>query len=173
MVSWIASFSDTYEALTSVWPVIYTATAWWATCTGNYGGFAGKDPLWISVIVDRVLNGAKLPAAAPGALRAIQFFCPERLGAQAQQIKRRAMSSPERRSQMKPQLPWATLASTAAAIPMPASTAIGGGAKRPDDLHGRGLKAGCHQPEMTSVTVLRDGPAATRAGRFFGHIACK
>ncbi len=48
MVSWIASFSDTYEALTSVWPVIYTPAAWWATCTGNYGGFAGQDPLWIS-----------------------------------------------------------------------------------------------------------------------------
>ena len=48
MVSWIASFSDTYQALTSVWPVIYTTTAWWAACTGNYGGFAGQDPLWIS-----------------------------------------------------------------------------------------------------------------------------
>jgi GH25 family lysozyme M1 (1,4-beta-N-acetylmuramidase) len=48
MVSWIASFSDTYEALTSVWPVIYTATDWWAKCTGNYGGFARRDPLWIA-----------------------------------------------------------------------------------------------------------------------------
>lgn len=48
MVSWIASFNHTYEALTSVWPVIYTATAWWATCTGNYDGFASQDPLWIA-----------------------------------------------------------------------------------------------------------------------------
>ena len=48
MVSWIASFNDTYEALTSVWPVIYTTTAWWAKCTGKYGGFAGHDPLWIA-----------------------------------------------------------------------------------------------------------------------------
>jgi GH25 family lysozyme M1 (1,4-beta-N-acetylmuramidase) len=48
MVSWIASFNDTYEALTSVWPVIYTTTAWWAKCTGNYGGFVGQDPLWIA-----------------------------------------------------------------------------------------------------------------------------
>jgi GH25 family lysozyme M1 (1,4-beta-N-acetylmuramidase) len=48
MVSWIASFSDTYKALTSVWPIIYTTTAWWAKCTGNYGGFAGRDPLWIA-----------------------------------------------------------------------------------------------------------------------------
>jgi len=48
MVSWIASFTDTYEALTTVWPVIYTATNWWAKCTGNYGGFAANDPLWIT-----------------------------------------------------------------------------------------------------------------------------
>jgi GH25 family lysozyme M1 (1,4-beta-N-acetylmuramidase) len=48
MVSWIASFNDTYETLTSVWPVIYTTTAWWAKCTDNYGGFAGQDPLWIA-----------------------------------------------------------------------------------------------------------------------------
>jgi GH25 family lysozyme M1 (1,4-beta-N-acetylmuramidase) len=48
MVSWIASFTDTYHALTTVWPVIYTATNWWAKCTGNYGGFASLDPLWIT-----------------------------------------------------------------------------------------------------------------------------
>jgi GH25 family lysozyme M1 (1,4-beta-N-acetylmuramidase) len=48
MVSWIASFNDTYKTLTSVWPVIYTTAAWWAKCTGNYGGFARLDPLWIA-----------------------------------------------------------------------------------------------------------------------------
>jgi len=48
MVEWIASFDGTYEALTSAWPVIYTSTAWWAKCTGNYGGFADHDPLWIA-----------------------------------------------------------------------------------------------------------------------------
>jgi hypothetical protein len=72
-------------------------------------------------------------------LRAIQFSCPGRPGAPTWQIKRRATSSPRRRSQMKPDLTWATLTSTATAIPMPASTAIGGGAKRPDDRHGRAL----------------------------------
>jgi GH25 family lysozyme M1 (1,4-beta-N-acetylmuramidase) len=59
MVSWIASFNDTYEALTSVWPVIYTTTSWWAACTGNYGGFASQDPLWISS--DHAIAGT-LPA---------------------------------------------------------------------------------------------------------------
>ena len=48
MVAWIASFDDRYEALTSVWPVIYTTSQWWAKCTGNYGGFASEDPLWIA-----------------------------------------------------------------------------------------------------------------------------
>ena len=37
---------------------------------------------------------------------------------------------------MKPHLPWVALTSMAVVIPMPASTAIGGGAKRPDS--GRG-----------------------------------
>jgi hypothetical protein len=41
---------------------------------------------------------------------------------------------------MKPRPTWATLTSTATAIPMPASTAIRGGAKRPDDRHGRALR---------------------------------
>jgi GH25 family lysozyme M1 (1,4-beta-N-acetylmuramidase) len=48
MVSWIASFADAYNSLTGRWPVIYTTTGWWATCTGDYGGFAGQDPLSIS-----------------------------------------------------------------------------------------------------------------------------
>jgi GH25 family lysozyme M1 (1,4-beta-N-acetylmuramidase) len=48
MVSWITSFVDTYQALTTRWPVIYTTGAWWATCTGDYSGFATEDPLWIS-----------------------------------------------------------------------------------------------------------------------------
>jgi GH25 family lysozyme M1 (1,4-beta-N-acetylmuramidase) len=48
MVAWIASFDATYEALTRVWPVIYTTSQWWAKCTGGYGGFASQDPLWIA-----------------------------------------------------------------------------------------------------------------------------
>ena len=59
MVSWIASFADTYEALTSVWPVIYTAADWWDTCTGDYGGFASQDPLWMPAYGS---GGSTLPA---------------------------------------------------------------------------------------------------------------
>jgi GH25 family lysozyme M1 (1,4-beta-N-acetylmuramidase) len=59
MVSWIASFADTYEALTSVWPVIYTDAAWWDKCTGDYGGFASQDPLWMPTYGP---DGSTLPA---------------------------------------------------------------------------------------------------------------
>jgi GH25 family lysozyme M1 (1,4-beta-N-acetylmuramidase) len=48
MVAWIASFTTAYQSLTGVYPVIYTPAAWWATCTGNYGGFAGLDAVWIT-----------------------------------------------------------------------------------------------------------------------------
>ena len=59
MVSWIASFDDTYEALTSVWPVIYTDADWWDKCTGDYGGFASQDPLWMPTDGS---DGSTLPA---------------------------------------------------------------------------------------------------------------
>ena len=45
MVAWIAGFISTYHALTSRWPVIYTARNWWTACTGGYTGFAAQDPL--------------------------------------------------------------------------------------------------------------------------------
>ena len=48
MVSRIASFADTYHALTTRWPVIYTTTDWWTACTGDYSGFAAQDPLSIA-----------------------------------------------------------------------------------------------------------------------------
>ena len=48
MVNWIASFLNEYHARTSRWAVIYTTTDWWRSCTGNYGGFAANDPLWIA-----------------------------------------------------------------------------------------------------------------------------
>ncbi len=48
MVSWVASFVNEYFADTGRWPVIYTTTDWWSTCTGNSASFAGHDPLWIA-----------------------------------------------------------------------------------------------------------------------------
>ncbi|MGV4984027.1 lysozyme [Streptomyces sp. NRAIS4] len=48
MVGWIADFLTTYKSLTGRDAVIYTATSWWTQCTGNYGGFAVNNPLWIA-----------------------------------------------------------------------------------------------------------------------------
>ncbi|MCW5250551.1 lysozyme [Streptomyces sp. SHP 1-2] len=54
MVSWIADFLNTYKARTGRDAVIYTATSWWTQCTGNYGGFAVNNPLWIARYADAV-----------------------------------------------------------------------------------------------------------------------
>jgi GH25 family lysozyme M1 (1,4-beta-N-acetylmuramidase) len=48
MVSWIRSFVTEYHSRTGRYPMIYSTTDWWTTCTGNYSGFAGNDPLWIA-----------------------------------------------------------------------------------------------------------------------------
>ncbi|KAJ7665935.1 glycoside hydrolase family 25 protein [Mycena polygramma] len=48
MVSWISDFSSTYHAATSRYPVIYSTTDWWTTCTGNSAAFAANNPLWIA-----------------------------------------------------------------------------------------------------------------------------
>ncbi|KIP06352.1 glycoside hydrolase family 25 protein [Phlebiopsis gigantea 11061_1 CR5-6] len=48
MVSWIADFSNTYHSKTGVYPVIYTTTDWWTTCTGNSAAFASTNPLWLA-----------------------------------------------------------------------------------------------------------------------------
>jgi GH25 family lysozyme M1 (1,4-beta-N-acetylmuramidase) len=48
MVSWLTDFINEYAYREHVYPVIYSTTDWWSTCTGNYGGFANEDPLWIA-----------------------------------------------------------------------------------------------------------------------------
>ncbi|KAJ3934313.1 MAG: glycoside hydrolase family 25 protein [Lentinula lateritia] len=48
MVSWIQDFSNTYESQTGRFPIIYTTTDWWTTCTGNSALFANDNPLFIA-----------------------------------------------------------------------------------------------------------------------------
>ncbi|MFE7170729.1 lysozyme [Streptomyces sp. NPDC057616] len=48
MVTWIGDFLNRYKARTHRDAVIYTATAWWSDCTGNYNGFGATNPLWIA-----------------------------------------------------------------------------------------------------------------------------
>jgi GH25 family lysozyme M1 (1,4-beta-N-acetylmuramidase) len=48
MTTWIWDFVDEYAYDTGVYPVIYTTTDWWSTCTGDASGFQDYDPLWIA-----------------------------------------------------------------------------------------------------------------------------
>ncbi|KAF8162506.1 glycoside hydrolase family 25 protein [Mycena galopus ATCC 62051] len=70
MVSWISDFSKTYHAAATRYPVIYTTTDWWTTCTGNSAAFAADSPLWIAEYSSTL--GA-LPAGWRKALSAIFF----------------------------------------------------------------------------------------------------
>jgi len=48
MVGWIRDFSNTYHSRVDRYPVIYTTTDWWKTCTGNSAAFSSTSPLWIA-----------------------------------------------------------------------------------------------------------------------------
>jgi len=48
MVAWIRSFISQYHYRTGRWAVIYTTLDWWSRCTGNYGGFASNNPLFVA-----------------------------------------------------------------------------------------------------------------------------
>lgn len=48
MVTWVWNFVNEYVSREHAYPVIYSTTDWWTTCTGNYSGFAAYDPLWIA-----------------------------------------------------------------------------------------------------------------------------
>ncbi|WP_433862320.1 GH25 family lysozyme [Streptomyces sp. L7] len=62
MVSWIADFSRTVQALTGALPAIYSTTNWWVTCTGNTAAFSA-NPLFIARYPNSVSDGAgTLPA---------------------------------------------------------------------------------------------------------------
>ncbi|MFF0436179.1 lysozyme [Streptomyces sp. NPDC004327] len=62
MVAWIRDFLNQYKYRTGRDAVIYTATSWWTQCTGNYGGFASTNPLWIARYASDV---GTLPAGWP------------------------------------------------------------------------------------------------------------
>ncbi|WP_027927616.1 GH25 family lysozyme [Amycolatopsis benzoatilytica] len=48
MVSWVRSFSERVHAKTTRWPMLYTTTDWWKTCTGNSAAFGDTHPLFIA-----------------------------------------------------------------------------------------------------------------------------
>ena len=60
MVDWVWDFVNEYASREGVYPVIYTTTDWWTSCTGNYSGFAAYDPLWVANY--SASGGGTLPA---------------------------------------------------------------------------------------------------------------
>ncbi|WP_033287865.1 lysozyme [Amycolatopsis jejuensis] len=48
MVAWVRSFSERVHAKTTRWPMLYTTTDWWKTCTGNSKAFGETHPLFIA-----------------------------------------------------------------------------------------------------------------------------
>ena len=48
MTSWIWDFANEYASRTGVYPVIYSTTDWWNTCTSDDTNFADYDPLFIA-----------------------------------------------------------------------------------------------------------------------------
>lgn len=67
MRDWIADFLNRYYQHTGRYAVIYTTTAWWKTCTGNYAGFANHHPLWLA-------RYASSPGALPAGWRFQTFW---------------------------------------------------------------------------------------------------
>jgi GH25 family lysozyme M1 (1,4-beta-N-acetylmuramidase) len=60
MTDWIRDFVRQYAYRERTYPVIYTTTDWWRTCTGDNGGFGKDDPLWIANY--SASGGGPLPA---------------------------------------------------------------------------------------------------------------
>jgi GH25 family lysozyme M1 (1,4-beta-N-acetylmuramidase) len=48
MTSWIWDFVNEYASRTGVYPVIYSTTDWWNSCTSDDANFANYTPLWIA-----------------------------------------------------------------------------------------------------------------------------
>jgi GH25 family lysozyme M1 (1,4-beta-N-acetylmuramidase) len=48
MTAWLRAFSNEVHARGGRYPVIYSTTDWWQTCTGNSASVAPTDRLWIA-----------------------------------------------------------------------------------------------------------------------------
>jgi len=59
MTNWIWDFVNEYAGRTGVYPVIYSTTDWWDTCTSEDTNFANYTPLWIANYV--ASGGGNLP----------------------------------------------------------------------------------------------------------------
>jgi hypothetical protein len=53
MVGWIEDFVSEYAYREGIYPIIYTTTDCWTTCTGNYSDLAAEDQLWLKSFADK------------------------------------------------------------------------------------------------------------------------
>ena len=60
MNTWIENFVKEYAYKEHVYPVIYTTTDWWNSCTGDATRFGQWDPLWIANY--SASGGGRLPS---------------------------------------------------------------------------------------------------------------
>jgi GH25 family lysozyme M1 (1,4-beta-N-acetylmuramidase) len=60
MTAWIGDFVTEYAAREHAYPVIYSNTNWWKSCTGNTAKFASLDPFWVANYASA--GGGTLPA---------------------------------------------------------------------------------------------------------------
>ena len=59
MIEWIHTFFNTYHSRVGRYPVIFTETKWWNTCTNGYTGFGSSIPLWLE---ETSGGGSSLPS---------------------------------------------------------------------------------------------------------------
>ena len=69
MSAWVSDFVTTVHGRTSRWPVIYTTTNWWSTCTANTSGFWANDPLWVANY-----NNSSTPGTLPAGASSYSFW---------------------------------------------------------------------------------------------------
>lgn len=67
MVTWLRTFANEVHKRAHRYPVIYTTTDWWRTCTGNSPALAKTDPLWIA-------NWSSSPGTLPAGWKTWKFW---------------------------------------------------------------------------------------------------
>jgi GH25 family lysozyme M1 (1,4-beta-N-acetylmuramidase) len=67
MVGWLSAFANEVRKKAGRYPVIYSTTDWWRTCTGNSAALAKTDPIWIA-------NWSSSPGTLPAGWNTWKFW---------------------------------------------------------------------------------------------------
>lgn len=66
MITWINAFNTEYYAKEGVYPIIYSTTGWWTTCTGNSSAFSKTNAFWLASINGSTTSGPSSLTAGTG-----------------------------------------------------------------------------------------------------------